>query len=128
MSKDVPNISEAEWEVMNVLWDSSPKTANEVIYSLQEKTEWKAKTVRTLLDRLVKKNVLRVNKDQRIYTFYPLYSQDECQKAEAKSFIQRIYGGTVKSMLVQFMEDDNLSEDEIKELREILDDKPDTRK
>lgn len=127
MSKDVPNISEAEWEVMNVLWDSSPKTANEVIYSLQEKTEWKAKTVRTLLDRLVKKNVIGVNKDQRIYTFYPLYSQDKCQKAEAKSFIQRIYGGTVKSMLVQFMEDDNLSEDEIKELREILDEKPNKR-
>ncbi|MCT1578303.1 penicillinase repressor BlaI [Oceanobacillus kimchii] len=128
MSKDVPNISEAEWEVMNVLWESSPKTANEVIYSLQKKTEWKAKTVRTLLDRLVKKNVIGVNKNQRIYTFYPLYSQDECQKAEAKSFIQRIYGGTVKSMLVQFMEDDNLSETEIKELREILNDKPNKRK
>ncbi|GLO67454.1 MULTISPECIES: penicillinase repressor BlaI [Oceanobacillus] len=128
MSKDVPNISEAEWEVMNVLWESSPKTANEVIYSLQKKTEWKAKTVRTLLDRLVKKNVIGVNKNQRIYTFYPLYSQDECQKAEAKSFIQRIYGGTVKSMLVQFMEDDNLSENEIKELREILNDKPNKRK
>lgn len=128
MNKNVPNISEAEWEVMNALWDSSPKTANEVINSLQEKTEWKAKTVRTLLDRLVNKNVIGVNKDQRIYTFYPLYSQDKCQKAEAKSFIQRIYGGTVKSMLVQFMEDDNLSEDEIKELKEVLNNRPNKKK
>ncbi|MBD1380510.1 penicillinase repressor BlaI [Metabacillus arenae] len=121
MSKKVPNISEAEWEVMNVLWEKSPQTANEVISSLQEQTDWKPKTVRTLLDRLAHKKVVGVNKDQRVYTFFPLYSQDECQRAETQSFIQRIYGGTLKSMLVQFIQDDSLSEKDIKELRSILD-------
>ncbi|MFD1206240.1 penicillinase repressor BlaI [Sporosarcina contaminans] len=124
MTKEIPNISESEWEVMNVLWDKAPLTANDVITSLQERTDWKPKTVRTLLDRLVHKKVIGVNKDQRVYTFFPLYSQDECQRAEARSFVKRIYGGTLKSMLVQFVEDDSLSEEEIQELRSILNEKP----
>ncbi|MGY0693750.1 penicillinase repressor BlaI [Virgibacillus sp. FSP13] len=124
MSKKVPSISEAEWEVMNVLWEKAPQTANEVFLSLQEQTDWKQKTVRTLLDRLVQKNVIGVNKNQKVYTFFPLFSQDECQRAETKSFVKRIYGGTLKSLLVQFIEEDSLSEQDIKELRSILDEKP----
>ncbi len=120
MTDRIPSISESEWEVMTVLWHGAPKTANEVILSLQESTDWKPKTIRTLLDRLVHKNVVGVNKNQRIYTFFPLYSQDECQRAEAQSFIRRIYGGTVKSMLVQFIQEDSLSDEEINELRTIL--------
>ncbi len=122
--KNIPNISESEWEVMNILWHKSPLTANEVIASLQETTDWKPKTIRTLLDRLVHKNVVGVNRNQKVYTFYPLYSQDECQRAETESFVKRIYGGAVKSMLVQFIEEESLTDDDIKELRKILDEKP----
>jgi len=121
VSKKIPTISESEWEIMTVLWEKKPLTANEVISSLQERTDWKPKTIRTLLDRLVKKNVVGVNKEKRIYTFFPLYSQDECQHAEAESFVKRIYGGALKSMLVQFIQEDSLSEEDIKELRSILD-------
>ncbi|KPV59065.1 beta-lactamase [Paenibacillus sp. A3] len=124
MSNKVPNISEAEWEVMNVLWEKAPQTANEIILSLQEKTDWKPKTVRTLLDRLVQKKVAGVNQNQKLYTFFPLYSQDECRQAETQSFIKRIYGGALKSMLVHFIEEQSLSDDDIKELRFILDNKP----
>lgn len=121
MSRKIPTISESEWEIMTVLWEKTPLTANEVISILQERTDWKPKTIRTLLDRLVKKNVVGVNKEKRIYTFFPLYSQDECQHAEAESFVKRIYGGALKSMLVQFIQEDSLSEEDIKELRSMLD-------
>jgi len=124
MEKNIPSISESEWEIMNVLWDKAPQTANDIIHSLQESTDWKPKTIRTLLDRLVQKDVVGVNKDQRVYTFYPLYSQEECQRAETESFIKRIYGGTMKSMLVQFIHEDTLSDDDINELRTILNKKP----
>ena len=124
MTKKIPNISESEWEIMHVLWNSSPRTASEVISSIQEKTDWKPKTIRTLLDRLTQKNVVGVNRDQRVYTFYPLYSQEECQRAETRSFLNRIYGGTLKSMLVQFIQEESLSEEDIKDLRSILDKKP----
>nr|WP_285852527.1 penicillinase repressor BlaI [Paenibacillus lactis] len=125
--EQVPKISEAEWEVMNVLWERSPLTASEVIQALQEKTDWKPKTIRTLLDRLVKKEVVGVNQQQKVYTFTPLYSQSECQRAEAKSFLNRIYGGTMKSMLVHFFEEESLTEEEIKELRNMLNEKSDKR-
>lgn len=124
MEKNIPSISESEWEIMNVLWDKAPQTANDIIVSLQESTHWKPKTIRTLLDRLVQKDVVGVNKNLRVYTFYPLYSQEECQRAETESFINRIYGGTLKSMLVQFIQEDTLSDDDINELRFILNKKP----
>lgn len=124
---NIPSISESEWEVMNILWNHTPLTANEVIASLQESTDWKPKTIRTLLDRLVYKNVVGVNKDQKVYTFYPLYSQDECQRAETESFVKRIYGGALKSMLVQFIQEETLSDEDIKELRSILDKKPEKK-
>lgn len=124
MEKNIPNISESEWEIMNVLWDKAPQTANDIIFSLQESTDWKPKTIRTLLDRLVQKDVVGVNKNLRVYTFYPLYTQEECQRAETESFINRIYGGTLKSMLVQFIQEDTLSDDDINELRFILNKKP----
>jgi BlaI family penicillinase repressor len=123
MTSKIPNISESEWEVMKVLWKNAPLTASEVISSIQKQTDWNHKTVRTLLDRLSKKKVIGVNKEQKVYTFFPLYSEDDCQRAEAQSFIQRIYGGTMKSMLVQFLEEDSLSEEDIKELRSILEEK-----
>ncbi|MFC3882105.1 penicillinase repressor BlaI [Bacillus songklensis] len=124
MEKNIPSISESEWEIMNVLWDKAPQTANDIILSLQESTDWKPKTIRTLLDRLVQKGVVGVNKNLRVYTFYPLYTQEECQRAETESFIKRIYGGTLKSMLAQFIQEDALSDDDINELRFILDKKP----
>ncbi|MED3688001.1 penicillinase repressor BlaI [Peribacillus butanolivorans] len=124
MERNIPSISESEWEIMNVLWDKAPQTANDIIFSLQESTDWKPKTIRTLLDRLVQKDVVGVNKNLRVYTFYPLYTQEECQRAETESFINRIYGGTLKSMLVQFIQEDTLSDDDINELRFILNKKP----
>ncbi|MFB5675184.1 penicillinase repressor BlaI [Paenibacillus terreus] len=123
MSHQVPRISEAEWEVMNVLWEKAPRTASEVIHALQEKTDWKPKTIRTLLDRLVKKEVVGVNQSYKVYAFIPLYTQNECQIAEAKSFLNRIYGGTMKSMLVQFFEEQSITEEEMNELRTILQEK-----
>ncbi|RCW63346.1 penicillinase repressor BlaI [Saliterribacillus persicus] len=125
MSKEMPKITEAEWEVMKVLWKQSPLTANEVCNALKEYEDWKPKTIRTLLDRLNHKQVISVNKEKRIYTFIPLYSEYECQRAETRSFINRIYGGISKSLIVQFIEDEDLTKDEIKELKKILDKRSD---
>ncbi|MDY7220802.1 penicillinase repressor BlaI [Halalkalibacterium halodurans] len=120
MSNRLPSISEAEWEIMKVLWKNGSQTANQVIQAIQEQTDWKPKTIRTLLDRLTKKQVVGVNKEQKVYIFFPLYSEDECKRAEAQSFIKRIYGGTFKPMLVQFIEEESLTKEELDELRSIL--------
>ncbi|KEQ25425.1 penicillinase repressor BlaI [Paenibacillus tyrfis] len=123
MSKKIPKISDAEWEVMKVLWGNSSSTANEVIEVLQPKTDWKPKTIRTLLNRLVQKKAAGINQEGKVYTFYPLFEEDECRRAEAQSFIKRIYGGALKPMIVQFLQERSLSPEDIKELRSILDEK-----
>ncbi|MBU5445582.1 penicillinase repressor BlaI [Paenibacillus sp. MSJ-34] len=123
MTKDIPKITDAEWEVMEALWESSPRTANEVIESLQHIMDWKPKTIRSLLNRLVQKQAVGINKEGKVYTFYPLYQEDECRRAETHSFVKRIYGGAMKPMIVQFLQEQSLSPEEIKELRKILDEK-----
>ena len=121
--KKVPKISESEWEVIRILWAKNPLTANEVVDRLSGKTKWKPKTVKTLIDRLVKKGAVRFEKEGRRYKYYPAIGRDECIATERQSFLRRVYGGTMKPMLAAFLEDAELSEDEIAELKEILEQK-----
>lgn len=126
--KEIPKISDAEWEVMKVLWGKSPMTANNVIQALEVHKDWNPKTVRTLLTRLVEKNALNYSQQGRIYSYYPLVNEDECVRYETQSFIKRIYGGALKPMLVNFLYDEKLSKEDIDELKKILDEKKDSSK
>ncbi|MDF2922233.1 MAG: hypothetical protein K0R57_1147 [Paenibacillaceae bacterium] len=119
----IPHITDAEWEVMKELWNKSPRTANEVIEALQDRTDWKPKTIRTLLNRLNQKGAVSFLQEDRVYAYYPLVSEDECVRAETRSFLKRIYGGAFKPMFVNFLKDEQLSEEEIRELKRLLDDK-----
>ena len=65
-----PPVTDAEWEVMNVLWDESPRTANDVIELLSERMKWHATTVKTLLSRLVKKGVVRYRSEGNRYLYF----------------------------------------------------------
>ncbi|MRN54006.1 penicillinase repressor BlaI [Paenibacillus monticola] len=120
---NVPHISDAEWEVMKVLWARTPRTANEVIEALEDHTDWKPKTIRTLLNRLTQKEAISYSQDNRVYSYFPLVSEDECMKSETDSFLKRIYGGAFKPLLVNFLKEEHLSPEDIKELKNILDDK-----
>src|SRR6478672_7577575 len=125
MSKTMPSISDAEWEVMKVLWKNPPKSARQVVTELKALVDWKPKTIRTHLDRLTKKEIIKVNRDDRLYTFTPLFSEDECKRAETNSFIKRVHDGTTKSMMLQFIEDETLTKEDLQELRSLLDEKLD---
>jgi BlaI family penicillinase repressor len=109
--------------VMRVLWAKSPLTANDVIEQLTDKTKWKPKTIKTLIDRLVKKGAVKFKKEGRRYKYYPAIGRDECIAKERQSFLRRVYGGITKPMLAAFLEDAALSEDDIAELKEILEQK-----
>lgn len=123
MSNKLPKISEAEWEVMKVLWSSAPLTSNEVIKALDKSKTWSPKTIRTLIKRLVEKKALDYKREGKSYSYYPLVKEEECVKAETQSFLKRMYGGAVKPMLVHFLKDEKLSKEEIEELKMILDEK-----
>jgi BlaI family penicillinase repressor len=121
--KKLPRISESEWLVMRVLWSKSPLAAQEVFEQLEGTTKWKPKTAKTLIDRLVKKGAVKYEKDGRRYMYYPAVGRDEYVTKERRSFVRRIYGGIAKPMLAAFLEDAELSADDISELKEILEQK-----
>ncbi|WP_425464472.1 BlaI/MecI/CopY family transcriptional regulator [Paenibacillus oralis] len=127
MMSQIPRISEAEWEVMKVFWQSSPASANDVIEALSDDKDWKPATVKTLINRLLKKKALGFHKEGKTYLYSPLVTEEECIKAESESFLKRLYGGALKPMFVQFLKEEKLTEEEIKELKQILDEKTDRR-
>lgn len=124
--KELPKISEAELEVLKILWEKSPLTANEVIQELEKQTDWKPKTVRTLLNRLVQKGAIAFHQEAgKVYAFFPIVLQDEYLQVETKSFLQRLYGGALKPLVVNFLREEKLTREEINELKRILDDQSD---
>ena len=111
-----PKISDTEWEIMRVLWDETPLTSNEI----QAKTGMHLQTAKTYLGRLVKKGALGFSKSGRSYLYRPLFTESQCQKQESRSFLDRVFGGSLHPMLSHLVEEDALGDDEIAKLRKLL--------
>jgi BlaI family penicillinase repressor len=121
--KELPKISEAEWEVMKLLWKNDSLTSEKIIASLSEDNDWSHQTIKTFITRLIKKGAIGYEKVGRIYNYYSLVSEDECIKSENEFFIKKVYNGALNMLFTKFLEEDNLSIDEIEELENILKDK-----
>ncbi len=121
--RTIPKITQAEWRVMKILWEKSPRTSSEIIEMLAGEVEWNPKTIKTLLSRLIKKNAIGFTKEKRSYLYSPLVKENECQQSERNTFLSRVYNGALQPMLAAFLEDEKLTKDEIQELKRILDQK-----
>lgn len=117
----VPRISEAEWEVMKVLWARAPRVAQEIIAELAQRMSWNHRTIRTLLSRLVKKGALDFSREGRAYLYRPKVTERECVKAASDSFLDRVFDGAIQPMLSHFVSQKKLTPKEIEELKKILD-------
>lgn len=117
---ETPKISEAEWHVMKQLWETHPATANDIVKRLSEHASWKPKTIKTLINRLVQKEAIGFTKQGREYLYYPLVRENEIIREKSRHFLNRFFGGTLKPMLANLVENQDLSEKEIEELKEIL--------
>jgi len=115
-----PQISDAEWEVMNVLWQRSPLTASEVVDEVSERMNWHPKTVKTLLGRLVKKGALRYRQEGNRYLYAPVLPRERYVAEESRSFVERVFGGQATPALLHIVETMKLSDEELEELRLIL--------
>lgn len=120
---ELPRISDSEWEIMKVLWTKAPATAADVIHALRDNKSWKDKTIKTLISRLLQKGFLTYEQVNRVYYYSPTISEEDCKRTERESFLQRVYGGALKPMLVHFLQEEKLSSQEIAELKKILSDK-----
>ena len=115
-----PRISESEWKLMKICWSRSPVTAQEIIDTLSAREDWHPKTVRTLLNRLAKKRALGFQRKGRAYQYHPLVAERDCIAAESKSFLDRVFGGSLTPMLAHFVEHRKFSPAEIAELKNLL--------
>ncbi len=117
---DLPQISEAEFEVMKIVWKHAPISTNEITDKLLQTTSWSPKTIQTLIKRLVTKGVLTYEKQSRVFVYTPVVKESEYIGQESNSFLERYYDGDITAMLSAYIENDRLSETEIDTLRSLL--------
>jgi BlaI family penicillinase repressor len=119
--RTLPQISEAEWVVMKVIWEHGPLTTNQVVDALEASTHWKPKTIHTLLSRLARKGALEFERKGREYLFRALVNAEECEQEATHTFLSRFFGGEIAPFLARFVEKEKLTRSEIEELKRILD-------
>lgn len=117
----LPRISETEWEIMRIVWKRQPVTSADVIAELQRvDASWRAVTAKTLLNRLVRKGALCFEAIGRIYHYSATVSESECISAATRSFLDRVFGGSLTGMMAHYVESRKLSKAQLAELRRIL--------
>ena len=116
----LPHISESEFEVMKVVWKFTPINTNEITERLLKTTTWSAKTIQTLIKRLVTKGALTYEKQGRVFVYTPLVEENEYVNQQSNSFLNRFYNGDFSAMLSAYLENNHLSETELNNLRSIL--------
>lgn len=118
---DAVAITEAESRVMAALWRHAPQPAESIVAALQAQTGWHEKTVKTLLNRLLGKGAVSVQKDGRRYLYSPVLRREDWQRQESRSLLDRVFGGRLTPLLAHFSEHEKLSAKDITELRKLID-------
>lgn len=108
---------------MRVLWKNSPLAAFDIIQELAATEKWHPNTVKTLLTRLHKKGALGTKKYKNLFLYFPTVTEEECVESESENFLDRLFGGSVKPLLVHFARQKKLSKQDLDELRRILEGK-----
>ena len=118
--KHLPQISEAEFEVMKIIWKYAPISTNEITDHLVKTTAWSPKTIQTLIKRLVTKGVLSYEKQSRVFVYTPLFDEAEYIGQESNTFLNRFYNGNITAMVSAYIDNEKLSKTEVDELRSLL--------
>ena len=121
-------ISDAEAVVMDVLWKRSPLSAEDVVASLSSRQDWQEATVKTLLNRLLKKGAIDAEKDGRRYLYAPVLQREAWVQGESESLLDRVFGGRVAPLVAHFSEHRKLSRKDIADLRKLLEEIDDGRR
>ena len=119
----VVQISDAEWVVMDILWQTGSATAAEVIAGLAGTRSWNHRTIRTLLTRLVEKGALAARAAGHRYIYRPLVSRQKCVRLESRSFLDKVFAGDAAELLLHFARHSKITPAQIKRLRQLLEEK-----
>lgn len=121
MHTNIPKISDGEYEIMKIIWKNNPIKSQKIVSEVAMYNDWSDKTIKTMINRLLKKEALGYKKDGKAYLYYPLIKEIDYKKMENQSFLKRVYNGSINAMFVHFIKDMKLSPQEIDELKNLLD-------
>ena len=113
-------ISDAESIVMEVLWQRSPRCAEEVVAELAREQDWQETTIKTLLNRLLTKGAIRAEKDGRRYLYAPVLKREDWVHGQSRSLLDRLFDGRVAPLVAHFSEKGRLSKKDIAELKRLV--------
>ncbi|MBO4375425.1 MAG: BlaI/MecI/CopY family transcriptional regulator [Lachnospiraceae bacterium] len=116
----IPQISEAEFQIMKVVWEMAPINTNEITEEVLKTSDWSPKTVQTLIKRLVNKGALSYEKSGRVFVYTPEIDQKEYIRYESNNFLKRFYGGNITAMLSSYIESGQVSQSDIAQLKALL--------
>src|SRR5262249_6975705 len=111
----LPQISDAEWDVMRIVWEQGPLTAGDVVRHVAGAKDWHPRTVKTLLGRLVRKGAVEMKGDGGRFVYRARISREACRREESRSFLTRVFDGAVTPALVHFIRQAELSKEEIEQ-------------
>lgn len=109
-------VSDAELEVLNVIWDKKETTSDVIIKEVKE-FNWSPNTVRTLIKRLMDKGAIEAKKEGKHYLYTPIYDREEYKKQEAKKLLEKLYNGSAKEMVMHLYKAGDIS---YKDLESII--------
>lgn len=118
---ELPQISDAEFEVMDVIWKFAPISTNEITDRLTRTKDWSPKTIYTMLSRLEKKGVIVHEKESRVFVYTPCVRKEQYIEAESRTLADRFFDGAMNRMVVSFLDQKELSSEDLDELQRILD-------
>jgi BlaI family penicillinase repressor len=125
--KDSISISEAESVVMQVLWQMSPIATEDIIVALEHRDKWQESTVKTLLNRLLKKGAINARKDGRRYLYSPVLKREQWLSSESAGLLDRLFGGRVAPLVAHFSQQRKLSKKDVAELKRLVQELDDER-
>ena len=116
---ELPRITDAEWRVMDVLWNQAPQTANEIVAALSE-VDWSPKTVKTLINRLVNKGALTFEKDGRTYLYTPAVPRGTMEQGLVGGLLHGAFRGSADRLVLRALESGQASREELDAIKALI--------
>lgn len=112
---------------MEVLWRTSPLFTEDVVAALKNRQDWREPTIKTLLNRLLKKGAISAQRDGRRYLYSPVLQHDQWLARESKGLLDRLFGGRVAPLVAHFSKQRKLTKKDLAELKRLIEELEDER-
>lgn len=120
MEEKATSLSNSEWYIMENLWDSSPKTATQLIRAMEEETGWAKSTTKTILRRMEQKGYIAYREGEKAREYYAVLKREEVVESETSHFLNRIYNGSLGLLVNTLVKKQEVSDEEMEELYRII--------